>query len=163
MKILIFLSFLLNVSCDVLKGPARIVDGDTIWIRNTKIRLHGIDAPEDKQYCSGVLVGNLATEFLVNVTKEKEVECHFSSTDRYKRKLGTCFIYENQTKINLNKLLVKEGYAIAYRYFSKLYIEDEVHARTNKLNFWKYNCEEPYKFRKGKSRNKKAKKYKEDL
>ena len=27
-------------------GPARVVDGDTIWIGQTKIRLHGIDAPE---------------------------------------------------------------------------------------------------------------------
>jgi len=30
-------------------GAARIVDGDTIWIGETKIRLYGIDAPEAKQ------------------------------------------------------------------------------------------------------------------
>ena len=28
----------------VIKGYARVVDGDTIWIGDTKIRLHGIDA-----------------------------------------------------------------------------------------------------------------------
>ena len=33
----------------VVEGPARIVDGDTIWIGETKIRLYGIDAPEAKQ------------------------------------------------------------------------------------------------------------------
>lgn len=36
---------------DDLVGKPRIVDGDTIEIGGTKIRLHGIDAPEDKQTC----------------------------------------------------------------------------------------------------------------
>ena len=29
-------------------GPARIVDGDTIVIAGERIRLHGIDAPENR-------------------------------------------------------------------------------------------------------------------
>jgi len=32
-------------------GKARVVDGDTIHINQTKIKLHGIDAPEMKQTC----------------------------------------------------------------------------------------------------------------
>ena len=32
-----------------LTGTPRIIDGDTIRIGNTRIRLHGIDAPEAKQ------------------------------------------------------------------------------------------------------------------
>ena len=32
-------------------GTARIIDGDTIWIGETKIRLYGIDAPEARQLC----------------------------------------------------------------------------------------------------------------
>ena len=36
-----------------LTGQARIVDGDTIWIGGTKVRLHGIDAPETRQECLG--------------------------------------------------------------------------------------------------------------
>ena len=34
-----------------ITGKPRIVDGDTIHIGKTKIRLHGIDAPEMKQPC----------------------------------------------------------------------------------------------------------------
>ena len=34
-----------------ITGKPRIVDGDTIHINQTKIRLHGIDAPEMKQTC----------------------------------------------------------------------------------------------------------------
>ena len=33
-------------------GKARVVDGDTIHIGKTKIRLHGLDAPESKQTCT---------------------------------------------------------------------------------------------------------------
>jgi endonuclease YncB( thermonuclease family) len=34
-----------------ITGKPRVVDGDTIHIGDTKIRLHGIDAPEAKQEC----------------------------------------------------------------------------------------------------------------
>ena len=36
-----------------ITGKPRVVDGDTIHIGKTKIRLHGIDAPEMKQECAG--------------------------------------------------------------------------------------------------------------
>ncbi len=32
-----------------ITGPARVIDGDTIVIHDTKIRLHGVDAPESAQ------------------------------------------------------------------------------------------------------------------
>ena len=34
-----------------VSGPARVVDGDTLEVRGTRVRLHGIDAPESKQRC----------------------------------------------------------------------------------------------------------------
>ena len=44
--------FAFPVLADDITGTARIVDGDTIWISDTKIRLWGIDAPETKQTCT---------------------------------------------------------------------------------------------------------------
>ena len=35
----------------VLSGQTSVIDGDTIDIHNTRIRLHGIDAPESGQSC----------------------------------------------------------------------------------------------------------------
>ena len=35
-----------------IKGPAKIIDGDTIEVKREKIRLFGIDAPEMKQICT---------------------------------------------------------------------------------------------------------------
>ena len=34
-----------------ISGPARVVDGDTLEVGDTRVRLHGIDAPESKQRC----------------------------------------------------------------------------------------------------------------
>jgi len=36
-----------------ITGPARVIDGDTIDIAGTRIRLWGIDAPETRQTCEG--------------------------------------------------------------------------------------------------------------
>ena len=41
----------MSVAMADVTGMVRIIDGDTIWISGTKIRLHGIDAPETKQEC----------------------------------------------------------------------------------------------------------------
>ena len=35
----------------MVQGPARVVDGDTLVIRDERIRLFGVDAPEAKQTC----------------------------------------------------------------------------------------------------------------
>ncbi len=37
---------------ETLSGPARVVDGDTLFVAGERIRLHGIDAPEKDQTCS---------------------------------------------------------------------------------------------------------------
>ena len=52
---LVFLTLPSLAMADVT-GKARVVDGDTIWIGDTKIRLHGIDAPEMDEI-AGELLG----------------------------------------------------------------------------------------------------------
>src|ERR1700694_866027 len=38
---------------DDLSGQASIIDGDTLEIHSTRIRLWGVDAPESSQLCRG--------------------------------------------------------------------------------------------------------------
>ena len=44
-------------------GYPKVVDGDTIHIKNFKIRLEGIDAPEIKQKCKKNLLTNIYFKF----------------------------------------------------------------------------------------------------
>ena len=50
--------------------------------------------------------------------------------------------------INLNSTMVSEGWAIAYRYYSKDYVNEEKTAKINRLGIWQGEFTEPYIWRK---------------
>ena len=129
-------------------GEAKIIDGDTIHVKNNKIRLHGIDAPERKQICKIDLqdwyCGKQSKKELENLINTQEVQCSINDVDIYNRYVAICFV--NNT--NINQWMVKKGWAIAYRYYSIDYINEEKFARVNKLGIWKSVFIEPYFFRK---------------
>ena len=132
----------------IITGKAKIIDGDTIHIGKNKIRIHGIDAPELNQTCNFQgkewNCGKKSKEFLLNLINSNSVNCKVTDIDKYKRYIGICFV----DKLNLNKIIVINGWAIAYRYYSKDYIDEEFIAKRKKLGIWKGNFEEPYYFRK---------------
>jgi len=129
-------------------GNARVIDGDTININNNKIRLHGIDAPETKQTCKLDSVdwfcGKQSTEELKKIINNQSVECKVNDIDIYNRYVAICLVNE----LNLNQWMVKNGWAIAYRYYSTDYIIEEKYARDNKLGIWKSEFLKPYQYRK---------------
>ena len=129
-------------------GQAKVIDGDTIQIDNNKIRLHGIDAPEKNQKCffnnKDWECGKNSTLILREMIKNRPVKCQVSGVDRYKRYIAVCF----SNKKSLNKMMVKNGWAIAYRYYSKDYIDEEFIAKRKKLGIWRGTFEEPYIYRK---------------
>ena len=137
-----------NLYGKTIIGKAKVIDGDTIHIRENKIRLYGIDAPESNQEClqdnKKWLCGKDSTEFLKKITHNSIVECRINGIDKYKRYIGICFT----NKKNLNRYIVKNGWAIAYRYYSKDYIDEELIAKKNKKGIWQGEFEEPHKFRK---------------
>ena len=146
--LLIFL-FLSNfVFAKTIIGKPRIIDGDTIHIKSNKIRLHGIDAPETKQTCEidnkDWDCGKQSTKELKNLINNQKVECITNDIDRYNRYVAICYVNE----ININQWMVKNGWAISYRYYSKDYIVEEKYAHDNKLGIWKSKFVEPYKYRK---------------
>ena len=137
------------LSENIIHGNARIVDGDTIHIGQKKIRLHGIDAPERRQNCIDAkdkpyACGQQSTAFLKSLVKNKEVICEGKDKDRYGRIIGICYA----DGINLNSTMVKEGWAIAYRYYSKDYVKEEEIAKEDKKGIWQGSFEEPFIWRK---------------
>ena len=138
-----------NIFASEISGLPNVTDGDTIKISNKRIRFHGIDAPEKKQFCiknfNKYSCGKEATTALINKISGKKVVCMVQDNlDRYKRYIGICFVGE----VNLNKWMVRNGYAVAYRKYSKEYIEDENYAKKNKLGLWIGSFIHPEKWRK---------------
>lgn len=109
-----------------------IHDGDTITIlqnkQQIKVRLFGIDAPELKQP-----YGKKSKQFLANLIADEVVEVDENGKDRYKRTIGT--VYLNGADINAQ--MVANGYAWAYRKFSKKYTAQESQAKKQGLGLWR--------------------------
>ena len=152
-KITLIAIILLNLSEKIIAseiyGHPVITDGDTIKISNNKIRLHGIDAPEKNQKCyknkKKYNCGVVAAKQLTKKINKKLVKCLTQKNkDRYNRFIGICFVELE----NLNKWMVRNGYAIAYKRYSKDYIRDEAYAKTNKLGLWSGTFLNPEKWRK---------------
>ncbi len=131
-------------------GKAYVTDGDTIKINSTKIRLHGIDAPESKQKCerNGQKwhCGQVATQTLRKLIKGQSVTCKGDTTDKYKRLIAVC----SANGVDLNGAMVDAGMALAYRKYSTQYVPNEQKARQAKKGVWAGEFVKPWDWRKGK-------------
>ena len=154
MKLLVFTAVvLLSLNTKIIAGEisgfAVVTDGDTIKILHNKIRLYGIEAPEKKQKCTKNAkkynCGIVATEMLIKKISKNTVKCVTQKNkDRYNRFIGVCFVKQE----DINKWMVRNGYAVAYKRYSEDYILDENFAKTNKLGLWSGSFLKPEKWRK---------------
>ena len=70
--------------------------------------------------------------------------CKQKDIDRYKRIVAVCFA----DGLNLNQEMVRSGWAIAYKRYSKDFVNDELFAKNNKLGIWKGTFIKPKDWRK---------------
>ena len=133
---------------DVKSYEIKIIDGDTIHLNNEKIRFTGIDTPELKQICKRnseiIYCGIEAKQLLIDKIGNDKVTCIREGKDQYKRTLAECFVND----LSLSRFLVREGYAFAYRKYSKKFINDEDFARKNNIGMWSMKFEYPWDWRK---------------
>ena len=146
----VFLSLSCASAGQIIAGQARVGDGDTLTINHQKIRLFGIDAPENSQSCldkHGISwsCGAAAKAHLVGYINGQNVSCSITGQDTYQRYLGIC----SSGSINLNARLVHDGYVLAYRRYSKAFVPQEEQARRKKLGLWQGRFTAPWAWRKG--------------
>ena len=133
---------------DVKSYEIKIIDGDTIHLNNEKIRFTGIDTPELKQTCNKnseiIYCGIKAKQLLIDKIGKNKVTCIREGKDQYKRTLAECFVND----LSLSRFLVREGFAFAYRKYSKKFIKDENFAKKNNIGMWSMKFEYPWDWRK---------------
>jgi endonuclease YncB( thermonuclease family) len=132
---------------DSVRGPARVIDGDTLEIGSTIIRLADIDAPELGQKCDGPKklssCGRVAADFLAERIEGQQIECDVVAIDDYGRSIASC-IHNGE---ELSSWMVREGYALAFVRFSDRYAADEQAARAQQAGLWRATVEPPWEFR----------------
>lgn len=140
----------LLASPQLVQGSAYVLDGDTLDIQGTQIRLAGIDAPEKDQTCqTGDQVwfcGKASSWALDQKTQGQVVKCQLQSKDQYGRWIGECFV----GTVSLNASQVQEGWAMAYERFSKVYLPQQEQAQQQKRGVWSSRWMNPEEFRRKK-------------
>lgn len=153
------LAFLVFFSFSALAWErVKVVDGDSLFIDKTEIRLSGIDAPEFHQTCKDAgkkeyPCGLQSYEYLKKLAGQ-DTACEKIVTDKYKREVSVCF--SNGT--NLNQKMVEAGWAVAYTRYTNEYDAAEKQAKANKAGIWQGRFMKPEFFRILQRENKKERK-----
>ena len=136
-----------KVSAQPITGQASVVDGDTIKILGTRIRLFGIDAPEGGQTCTvqgkATPCGRRAAFALAGKIGRQVVECRPKDEDRYGRVVAVCSVGGE----DVNAWMVAQGWALAYLDYSHDYVGQERSASKAKLGMWQGEFERPWEWR----------------
>ncbi|MBY6202454.1 thermonuclease family protein [Maritalea mobilis] len=93
-----------------MKGKAYVVDGDTLVISGTKIRISGIDAPELHHPW-----GKKSKFAMIQMCKGQIVTAHIQEEVSYDRIVAKCYLADGT---DLAAELVKQGLALDWPRFS---------------------------------------------
>jgi endonuclease YncB( thermonuclease family) len=147
-RLMLLLASVSAYSADMM-GQASIIDGDTLEIHGTRIRLWGIDAPESSQLCRGddslqYRCGAKAANDLDAFIAGRPVNCLPISLDRYGRTVATCSV----GGADLGDWLVRNGLALDWPQYSKRKYESaQGDAEQAGRGIWAGSYVEPWRYR----------------
>ncbi len=127
-----------------LSGRAKAIDGDTLRIGETRIRLLGLDAVELDQLCTNRAgaewpCGDEARAFLAELSQGGPTECAADGHDRYSRVLAHCRI----NGADVGERIVRAGWAVAELEYGLALTE----ARLDGRGIWAGRFDDPAKWR----------------
>ncbi len=134
----------LPASAQSFSGTVRVIDGDTLDVGRTRVRLHAIDAPEGAQTCEDGRGGTWAcgtwvTEQVRAAFGGQRAVCEQTDTDRYGRTVARCTV----GGADMGARIVAEGWAMAYRRYGMDYDLDEKSAAVAGRGIWSGGVEAP--------------------
>ncbi len=138
-----------------IAGTARVIDGDTISIRNERIRLAAIDACEVDQtgFRRGAEwpCGKAARSFMRAIADGKHLSCSVIDEDQYRRLVAQCF--DRGRDVGL--AIVEAGLAeTLFRYLPRQhgmnlseYVDAEERAKAASAGIWSAEIVKPSDYR----------------
>ncbi len=142
---------------EVVAGPPRIIDGDSLEVQDTVIRLYGIDAPELGQSCRigerTYDCGEIARTALLDLTAGVAVSCKLATAGPEDSpedsdadgRTGRC----SADGYDLSEGMAYTGWALALRPVSERYVAFEERARAAGRGLWKGLFVAPWDWRAG--------------
>jgi endonuclease YncB( thermonuclease family) len=128
---------------ELITGAAEPIDGDSLRVGGTEVRLKGIDAPELMQTCivsrRESACGRDARAHLRRFTASGLVSCVGDGRDRYGRVLAVCRV----RGIDINAAMVRDGHAVAFG----AYDAEEADAKAGYRGIWSGTFERPRDWR----------------
>lgn len=146
-SVLVVMPVVPSAHAQTVSGNAVAVDGDSLKVGSTNVRLFGIDAPEFDQTCAkdgGTWAcGSDAKAQLSSLVDGQSVDCQGQGVDQHGRMLAVCWVGRDE----LNEAMVSRGWAMAYRQFSEAYIPSESRAKSARLGIWSSTFISPSEYR----------------
>lgn len=147
LALLIALSVPSMSAAQVIEGPAEVIDGDSLRVAETEVRLFGVDAPEFSQPCysngAEVACGTMAKDVLAGLIGNAFLTCQPRDTDTFGRVVATC----RTSGVDIGGALVEAGWATAFRQYGNDYVVAEMRARAAGAGIWQWDFQMPEDYR----------------
>ena len=129
-------------------GPARVINGNTLYMQGKYFRLYGIDAPDKTQTCADRLgrsynCGSKAINWLRGWITDNVLECRVMQQDANGNMVGVCSLGH----YDIGAALVNAGWAVAYVKYTSIYVPYEVQAKQNGRGLWQGQFYMPWDWR----------------
>ena len=99
-----------------IKGPARVIDGDTVVVGNTHVRLNGVDAAE-----LGTARGENARAMIATLVTS-ELTCYLTGEKTWHREVGYCVTRDGT---DIAQAIIAQGAALACPRYDTRYVPFE--------------------------------------
>lgn len=137
----------LSAHAQIVTGHAVALDGDSLSIGGTQVRLFGIDAPEGSQTCkrggSEWRCGQDAKALLGSMVADRPVICEQRDTDRYGRIVAKCTV----GGVDLAATMIEGGLAVTLPAFSDAYVDSEGRVKALRFGIWGSEFQSPAEYR----------------
>ncbi|MEQ8815960.1 MAG: thermonuclease family protein [Thalassobaculum sp.] len=132
-----------------VKGRPRVLSGDMLQIGRETVRLYGIDAPEQDQYCENEYgrpfeCGIQALDALTELVGRRTVTCVGDRRNDEGHLLAVCYAGD----MNLNSRMVRTGWAVARADEQPDFASMERLARGERAGIWSLKFVDPAEWRK---------------